>query len=44
MDISQDTVLTIITNAIFLYGAVTTNKTDIKWLKETVREIKERIK
>lgn len=44
MDISQDTILTIIANAAFLYGAVTTNKTDIKWLKETVREIKERIK
>ncbi|MBE0369220.1 hypothetical protein [Pseudoalteromonas aurantia] len=44
MDISQDTVLTIIANAIFLYGAVTTNKTDIKWLKEAVKEIKAQIK
>ncbi|MEZ7206440.1 MULTISPECIES: hypothetical protein [unclassified Pseudoalteromonas] len=43
MDISQDTILTILANAIFLYGAVTTNKTDIKWLKESVKEIKEKI-
>ncbi|KZN45965.1 hypothetical protein [Pseudoalteromonas luteoviolacea] len=43
MDISLDTVVIVISQCGTLYAAVTANKTDIAWLKDAVKELKEKI-
>ncbi|WP_282098741.1 hypothetical protein [Pseudoalteromonas sp. MMG013] len=44
MTISIDTIAIVISNGVALFTAVTVNKTDIRWLKDAVKEIKQQIK